>query len=746
MSNLLERASILTTPTAYENGKILSVKPSIVLGEELVVNGTFQTDSDWTLGTGWSIGDNKATKVAGSASGIEQPNIFENGKKYKLNFTVSDYVAGGLIAFIGQGTQNIVNVNSGGDKEVIFTSTVSQNKLLLNANSFFIGSVSNVSVKEVLDADFDFTRNSSATRVNSQGLIEDMQILSGNLVSNGDFSQESSELVTNGDFATDTNWTKGAGVTISGGKANWTNTINNVGVTQSGIMTSSKNYKVVFTVSNYSSGSVRLRFPSITERVTSNGTYTYYINATDTNLYIQGETNGDANVNLSIDNVSVKEVGQNWTLGTGWSIGEDNAIFDDTSTGRISQTGLSIISGKSYKIDFTIADCPTTAHMTIYDAGGSDLILPNENYVNGSYTRYYTATTNETGVSFWGNTAGDTFSISNISLIEITEDTNLPRIDYTGGVGHWLFEPQSTNLLTYSEDFSQENTWVDISVSLESGYLAPDGTNNAYKVTSTSSSSFLYATGDYTQTTHKSIYARTLSGTGTISLCNRSSDPNALFTITEQWQRFDISHSDTELFYAVDFRASGATLSEVIIWGAQLEQQSFATSIIPTEGSIKTRLADAAFGAGSSDLINSTEGVLYAESKSQIETTSGYNYYISLSDGTSSNRIEIRQTAANLQFLWRVGGVFQGQLISSGIDLTNFNKIALKYSNSEIVFWINSIKIGTISNPTLYLANTLTELAFDDGAGNNDFYGKAKCVAVFKEALTDIELECLTKI
>lgn len=50
--------------------------------------------------------------------------------------------------------------------------------------------------------DFDFTRNSSATRVNSQGLIEDVQILSSNLVSNGDFSQEGSEEVTNGDFAT----------------------------------------------------------------------------------------------------------------------------------------------------------------------------------------------------------------------------------------------------------------------------------------------------------------------------------------------------------------------------------------------------------------------------------------------------------------------------------------------------------------------------------------------------------------
>ena len=29
MSNLLEKASIITTPTAYENGQLLSVKPNV---------------------------------------------------------------------------------------------------------------------------------------------------------------------------------------------------------------------------------------------------------------------------------------------------------------------------------------------------------------------------------------------------------------------------------------------------------------------------------------------------------------------------------------------------------------------------------------------------------------------------------------------------------------------------------------------------------------------------------------------
>jgi len=40
----------------------------------------------------------------------------------------------------------------------------------------------------------------------------------------------------------------------------------------------------------------------------------------------------------------------------------------------------------------------------------------------------------------------------------------------------------------------------------------------------------------------------------------------------------------------------------------------------------------------------------------------------------------------------------------------------------------------------------LSELAFDRGDGSDEFEGKVKCVAVFKEALTDAELTCLTTI
>ena len=324
--------------------------------------------------------------------------------------------------------------------------------------------------------------------------------------------------------------------------------------------------------------------------------------------------------------------------------------------------------------------------------------------------------------------------------------SDVPRIDFSDSTnGALLLEPQSTNLLPYSEDFSH-NTWTDIDVSLESGYLAPDGTNNAYKVTSTSTSSHLYAAGDYAQIRHKSIYARTLSGTGTISLCNRNSDPNSLFTITEQWQRFDISHSDTNLFYAVDFRAAAATLSEVIIWGGQLEQGSYATSYIPTSGSSTTRLADVCNNSGSAQDFNSEEGVLYCEIAALADD--GTSRYISLSDGTQESAVAIWFSPTSNQILVFVknSGTFTSVMLTTSYNTINFNKIAISYKVNNFSFWVNGVKVATDTSGNTFSSNTLTELAFDDGGGNNSFYGKTKNIQVFTEAKSDEFLAALTTI
>ena len=58
---------------------------------------------------------------------------------------------------------------------------------------------------------------------------------------------------------------------------------------------------------------------------------------------------------------------------------------------------------------------------------------------------------------------------------------------------------------------------------------------------------------------------------------------------------------------------------------------------------------------------------------------------------------------------------------------------------------MNGVKSNVQSQGT-FTADTLTQLDFNRGGGNEPFQGNVKCVAVFKEALTDAELTCLTTI
>ena len=95
-----------------------------------------------------------------------------------------------------------------------------QASIVLTPTAYDDGKVLCAKPSEAPYGDFDFSRNSAATRVNAQGLVENVQILSSNLVQNGDFSEEGVELITNGNFDTDSDWIKGAGWSISGGTAN----------------------------------------------------------------------------------------------------------------------------------------------------------------------------------------------------------------------------------------------------------------------------------------------------------------------------------------------------------------------------------------------------------------------------------------------------------------------------------------------------------------------------------------------
>ena len=267
MSNLLDSASIVLTPTAYDNGKMLSVKPSVALGPELVTNGDFATDTDWTKGDGWSISGGSANCDGSQSTGtqIYQNETYIINKIYKVTYTVEVTSGTVDVRLQGSGTTVVGNPRTTSGTYTDYLVSTGNTSFRFRGNSDFIGSIDNISVKEDLSGDFDFSRNSAATRVNAQGLVENVQILSGDLVSNGDFSQEGvqevsngsfsqegAEEVTNGNFATDSNWIKQTGWSISGGTANCDGSQNlPESVYQNGVTVVGKTYKITYTLVKY---------------------------------------------------------------------------------------------------------------------------------------------------------------------------------------------------------------------------------------------------------------------------------------------------------------------------------------------------------------------------------------------------------------------------------------------------------------------------------------------------------------
>jgi hypothetical protein len=344
--------------------------------------------------------------------------------------------------------------------------------------------------------------------------------------------------------------------------------------------------------------------------------------------------------------------------------------------------------------------------------------------------------------------------MNNISLIEITDDTDLPRINYTNfdyengevvpysGTGSLLLEPQSTNLLPYSEDLTQWSN--NNSVTLTNGQLAPDGTLGATKVSGIIGSSSIYNYASSSETATRSIYARTVSGTGTARLMSYFGNTNNLFTLTEQWQRFELTNSIVPgggNFY-IDFRDNSQTLSEFIIWGAQSEEIPYATSLIPTNGSTVTRLADVCNNAGSSDLINSTEGVLYAE-VSALASGTGYRV-ISISDGSTSNVVRFYYSPTPNRIGVNLRSNSADVFSIANLNITNdleYIKIAISYKLNDFKIYINGTQVQSYTSGSVPIG--LNELAFDNGAGNDKFNGNVKTVAVF-DYLDNDQLERLT--
>ena len=123
-------------------------------GEELVTNGSFDTDSDWTKQTPWTISGGVAS-CDGTQTAVKfiyQTGIGVVGKTYKCEFELTSYTSGS-IKLSSNGIDGNDISSTGTHIEYL---TFSGSGCFMTASTDFIGSIDNVSVIEVTEEDASY--------------------------------------------------------------------------------------------------------------------------------------------------------------------------------------------------------------------------------------------------------------------------------------------------------------------------------------------------------------------------------------------------------------------------------------------------------------------------------------------------------------------------------------------------------------------------------------------------------------
>ena len=275
---------------------------------------------------------------------------------------------------------------------------------------------------------------------------------------------------------------------------------------------------------------------------------------------------------------------------------------------------------------------------------------------------------------------------------------------------HLLLESQRTNFLTYSNDFSNA-IWNKQAIGtasapvVTSNYgISLDGTQNADRLQmnlngGTTAGDLSYMTDYLTATgaaTTSSVYIKSLNSITNIGI--RTGSVLKLVDVGTEWQRFDVSDlTSSNRFQFVLYGHLNSQSADLLIYAAQTEAGSYATSYIPTQGSAVTRIADACSQTPPSGIIGQTEGVIFIDF--EIQTTGQDMVVMNIyNTATPINGMYFYLTSLNeLSAYVDNGG--QQVLISTGVLAQGRYKAALAYKANDCAFYLNGSLVGTdVSN------------------------------------------------
>ena len=210
---------------------------------------------------------------------------------------------------------------------------------------------------------------------------------------------------------------------------------------------------------------------------------------------------------------------------------------------------------------------------------------------------------------------------------------------------------------------------------------------------------------------------------------------------------FNCGSSSSNIF---DFTTdtSISTLQSFYAWGAQAEAGNYSTSYIPTTSASVTRNADVISKTGISSLIGQTEGVVFLDYYASAQNQDALTYAFLFLGGNSTNNIQLFNIGTALYWYVRnTAGVIIDQTANQTLVAGTRYKIALAYKSGEYALYINGVQKRTSTNSSAPPAMSQFNLNAEDvGASAAKVKNEFNAVAFWPTRLTNDQLTALTTI
>jgi hypothetical protein len=436
-----------------------------------------------------------------------------------------------------------------------------------------------------------------------------------------------------------------------------------------------------------------------------------------------------------------------------------------SNNGQILQTvGGSAGTGTNYTVSLYLRRRTGTGDVWIFNpnAGGITTVTLTSSWQRFSVTGLGAAASNSVGVRL--ATSGDAIDVAFAQLeVGSTATTYLPTTSAAvsalrRGDRGVLIEGSRTNLLLRSQEFDNAS-WDKVqlgsalvpTVTANQG-AAPDGTTTADRVqfslngaTASGDLSLLRQNNATTGALTHSVWLKSFDGSSSyaMQIIDAAGNPNAI-TVTGSWQRFIVTATSVgSVGYGVRLRGAqsptNSNTADVLIWGAQLEASSFASSYVPTTSAAVAR---------SADVLSYTAGVsyplsLWAEFERAGDTGSN-EIVFQVDPGSDTNRaiVYVTNTDTFASFIDN-GGVQQAFVTVAGtLALNTAYKGAGRFSTNSV----QACRGGTLGTEdtvaTMPSSPTVMRLGRD--VSGQTIFGLIRRIAVFNSALTDAQLQTVS--